>query len=83
MPMDLFMYGEEEYLELYMKAYYEDMKLHSWLEGQFNYIAYSAAISQVFGKKGEYPSYQEIESKEVKKSSYTEEEARDIISSCY
>lgn len=83
MPLDLFWYGEEEYLEVYMTAYYENMKMQSWLEGQFNYVAYSAVVAQIFGNKGEYPSYKEIENKEVKQEKYTETEARDIISSCY
>lgn len=66
-----------------MTAYYENMKMQSWLEGQFNYVAYSAVLSQVFGKKAEYPSYKEVGNKEEKQEKYTEIEARDIISSCY
>lgn len=83
MPLDVFWYEDEEYFEFYVQAYYENLKMQAWLEGQFNYVAYSAVVAQMFGNKGEYPSYKEIENKEKAQEKYTEKEARDIISSCY
>lgn len=83
MPLDLFWYDDEEYLKLYVQAYYEKVKLQAWMNGQLNYVAYSAIVSQMFGKKAEYISYDELTNQSKKEDKYTEEEARDIISSCY
>lgn len=62
-----FWYGEEELLNVYIKAYFEKSKYEAWINGYYNYVAHVTAIANMFNSKKEkdipYPDY-DIDKKE-------------------
>lgn len=64
-------------LEVAQKAYYRDRSYVAWLNGQYNYIAYTVAIANSFANKGakksEYPQWKDPIEKQVKRKKITKE----------
>lgn len=61
MPLIEFWNDEEELLHAYIKAYYEDVRYTSWLNGYYMYVAQLTATSNTWGgdkgKDVSYPDY--------------------------
>lgn len=75
MPLDEFWYGEEDLLNAYAKAYYNDCKYTAWLNGQYTYIAQLTATTNTWGgkegKKAEYPSFESVDDKYIEQQEKT------------
>ena len=77
MPIEEFWYGEEELLNVYIKAYFNGTKYNAWINGYYTYVAQLTATSNTWGgndgKKVEYPQLDiEAKNKESKKIEYTD-----------
>ena len=97
MPLDIFWHDDERYLEVYIKAHYEDIQRTAWTNGYYAYVGQVLALSKLFSKsksnKYDYPKYEslldEVEQEEKKESlrpkgkNMTEQEFRNIMCSCY
>lgn len=63
MPINEFWYGDIELLDCYKTAYYRQQSYSAWLQGQYNFVAFSVVISNVFAKHGdkkaEYPDWED------------------------
>lgn len=61
MPIDEFWYGDMRLLQAYQKAFIRNQSYNAWLQGQYNYLAYSVVMANVFAKKGarqaEFPKW--------------------------
>lgn len=61
MPLEEFWHGDMRLLECYQKAYLRNVSYTAWLNGQYNYAAFSTVIGNAFAKKGtkaqKYPSW--------------------------
>lgn len=70
MPLDEFWHGDMRLLEVYRKAYTRDKCYTAWLNGKFDYAAFSVTMANAFAKKGqskaEYPKWQDPIEKEEK-----------------
>jgi hypothetical protein len=57
-----FWYGDMRLLSSYQKAYYTKISYESWLQGQYNYAAFSIVLGNAFAKKGakkiDYPKWE-------------------------
>lgn len=64
MPIDEFWYEEQELLNAYIKAYFNNCKYTAWINGQYTYVAQLTVTSNMWGgekgKKAEYPDFREI-----------------------
>jgi hypothetical protein len=60
---DEFWHGDMRLLSVYQKGYFRDKSYTAWLQGQFDCVAYSVAMSNAFAKKGskqaEYPQWKD------------------------
>ena len=61
MPLDEFWHGDMRLLSVYQKAYMRNKTYSAWVNGQYDYAAFSVAMANAFAKKGqskvEYPKY--------------------------
>jgi hypothetical protein len=55
MPLNEFWYGDVRLLLAYKKSYLRDTSYKAWLQGRYDYEAYSIALSNAFAKKGTTP----------------------------
>ena len=81
MNADQFWYDDTRLIGAYEKAYYRDVSYRAWLQGYYNYIAYSIALSKAFAKKGqkveEYPKWvdpiEKIQKEKINKNNREEQ----------
>lgn len=65
MTQDDFWYGELELMSVYIKAYFDNIKYTSWLNGYYVYVANITANANAWGgdkgKDVKYPDFEDIE----------------------
>ena len=61
MPLNEFWYGDIRLLAAYKKAYLSNTSYKAWLQGRYNFEAYSIVLKNAFAKKGtssiDYPEW--------------------------
>lgn len=55
MPLKEFWHGDMRLLSVYQKAYLRNTSYVAWVNGQYNTIAHSIALSNGFASKGQKP----------------------------
>ena len=63
MPLNEFWYGDIRLLAAYKKAYLSNTSYKAWLQGRYNFEAYSIVLKNAFAKKGtssiDYPEWKD------------------------
>ncbi len=55
MPLHEFWHGDMRLLECYQKAYLRNVSYTGWLNGKYNYLAFSTVMANAFANKGTSP----------------------------